>query len=228
MSTTESTAPPAKTKRDRRWWADWVSRLVAVTVLIGGLVVVAWPYAGEGTLLHDDPDGRRTLTTTVTKSSTAEPSRSETVATPRDGAATTTTAVTSKGLETERTTTVSEADDSLLERALSGSGLLFLQLGLVFVAAFLAGGITQRVWMGSFGIKLPFVEFADLPAAAAASTEAIDEVKHGLNEQVQTLAGKMNERFETQSETTAKVLEAVANVSRELSDLGERVERLER
>ena len=41
-----------------------------------------WPYAGEGTLLHDDPDGRRTVTTTVTKSSTAEPSRTETVATP--------------------------------------------------------------------------------------------------------------------------------------------------
>ncbi|MCP9487205.1 MAG: hypothetical protein MSC30_15255 [Gaiellaceae bacterium MAG52_C11] len=95
------------------------------------------------------------------------------------------------------------------------------------MAAFLAGGITQRVWVGSFGIKLPFVELADLPGAATASITAIGEVTKGLDDQIASVTTALNTRFDEQAEETAARAEAVARVSRAVSDLEERLGKLE-
>jgi DNA-binding XRE family transcriptional regulator len=59
-----------------------------------------------------------------------------------------------------RTIKTKESDSSFTERVLGNSGLLFLRLSLVALAALLAAAVLQRALLGSYGLRVA-------PAAAA-------------------------------------------------------------
>lgn len=85
-------------------------------------------------------------------------------------------------------TTETTVDDSALEQALSASGGLLLRIGLVAIAAFLAGAATQRILIGQYQLKAGPIE---IPAEEAA--EGLEAVK----EQLEKLAAAVIELGET-------------------------------
>ena len=141
----------------RKGKADTWARVTAVLVLAVGLVVVVAPAVLD---IADVFDGNafepRNTTTRVTK-------------------------VDAQGRESTETTE-EEADDSFLERSLADGGLLLLRLGLIALAAFLAGAVVQRTLLGEFAVKAGPIE---LPAreTAAISAKAIGDIQTGLDAQ---------------------------------------------
>jgi hypothetical protein len=209
-------------------WSNWVnvlSKLAAVAVLIVGVVVVA-NHAND---VGDDPDKEPTSTTIVTQKTGAHGDRPKVTTTTLTKAGTKQATVvrTASGTQTQRTTTVAPRDRSLVERALGGSGLIFFRLGLVLVAAFLAGAIIQRALLGKFAIKLPFVELGDLPVTASASTEAIEALRADANKQINVLTEQIDARLSSDASKLEVALATLAAVSRVLSQLERRVAEIE-
>lgn len=212
----------------RKWSqiVDAVAKLLALAVLAIGIATV-WTHSND---TGDDPDRPPTSTTTVAQVTGRVGDRPKVTTTivKKGGTEQRTTVVAGAGQQTQETTTVAARDQSLLERALGSAGLIVFRLALVLVAAFLTGAIVQRALLGKFAIKLPFVEIADLPAAAAASTEAITTVHQGLMKQIDALAEKVDQRFASGSTVMQETLSLLIDVSQTVRGLEERVAQLER
>lgn len=129
--------------------ADRLAKRVALTVfLFGSLAILVPALLHVGDVFAEDPFEPRKTTKTV---------------------------VTQTGTETEKTeTTTAEADESLLERSLAAGGLLLFRVGIVALAAFLAGAVVQRTVLGNFAIKVGGVEVPELAA------ETLDSAKREL------------------------------------------------
>ena len=134
----------------------------------------------------DDIQGPKT-TTTVSKDAaepTPETTKTTTVEKKKGKAAAerTTTTETQRGADAkpaEKTTTTEEGQRTFLERVLGDAGLVFLQIGVIAFAAFLAAAMTQRVLVGEYGgFKLG--SLLELNAVARASTTGLDELKDAL------------------------------------------------
>jgi hypothetical protein len=186
---------------------DSPSRKAAIAVALIGLVLVGIPAIEHAGDIFTNPYAERTATTTVTK--------------------TTGGGSTGKPVTTETTQTQAPVHDSLLERSVAGGAILLLQLGMVALAAFLAGAVVQRIWVARYGIKVAGLEFPELSDAAEASKNAIALLRDSLDNQ----AKKVDE-LERAKQLHDAQIEAVANATLgaidELQGLTQRVARLER
>lgn len=155
MSTASGTQPPAPSARAPE---DIWARRAAIAVALLGLVVVVVPAALHiGQVLGDDPFVARKRTVTVVREV--------------DG-------------KTDTETTTSPEDTAVLDRALSSGGLLLLRLGVVAIAAFLAGATVQRVIAGDFSGKFGPLELRRVSKAAAASSTTVKELAQGVEDQM--------------------------------------------
>ena len=213
--------------------ADLMAKMAAGLVLFAGGVFVVLPAVKHHGTLFGDPYKPRLQTTTIKHTiagNRAAPKTTKTLVRTGAGAkhpVTRTIVTESAGRMTETTTTTGEAAGSFFERALAASGLLFLRLGLLLVAAFLAGAIVQRTLLGRFAFKLGPVEVPDLPQAAEASRDAINKIQAGVKRQVSRLANQVAMKLEQNASTTAQTGSLVAATARELSQLRERIAELE-
>lgn len=111
---------------------------------------------------------------------------------PFEPSTTTTTVVTVSPEGKTTKTTTAEASRSFVERSLASGGLLLLRIGIVALAAFLAGAVVQRTILGRFDMKLGPLEVPALAQKAAeASDQALEEVKAELGRQVEATKAAM-------------------------------------
>ena len=162
--------------------ADRWSRAAAVLVLALGLVVVVVPALWHGGSLFDDPY-------VVPQTEVRE------LVTRADGSTTT-------------TVTAREAERSLVERALGVSGLVLLRLGVVALAAFLAGAVVQRTLLANFALKLGPLEVPDI---ARTTESALEKIEEQLNRQADATEDALR--------AGASAVEAVAALTQELDGL---------
>jgi uncharacterized protein HemX len=153
--------------------------VAAVVVFLFGMIVVVGPAMTHlDSVFGEDPFAPGVETETVVR--TAE-----------DGTTT-----------TERTTRPASA--SALQRTLASGGLLMLRLGVVALAAFLAGAVVQRTLRGNFaievgagGIKVPpevrqaASESAQATADLGAAVRQLAELVEGLERDLQLHEGKL-------------------------------------
>jgi hypothetical protein len=104
--------------------------------------------------------------------------------------------------ETER-----DADQSFVERAFAEGGLLLLRVGIVALAAFLAGAVVQRTLLSDFALKVGPVEVPELRRAAAVSDRAL---------------GDLTAALDSQAEKTARALEVAALLTERIEALEEK------
>ena len=216
--------------------ATVVAAVAAIAVLVlGGLFIIGSALEHRAPLFND-PTEPRIVTTTVThvvgSGQTPSPKTTKTVTKtrtrPGKRAQTTTTIVTeTPGTSSDTTTTTNEANDSLLQRVLTGAGFLFFRLALLCAAAFLAGAVVQRALLGRFAIKIGPVEIPELPAAAAASKNAISRVQASIKSQISKLTQSVGAQLKENSDATAHVGELAADAARAVSELQKRVSELE-
>jgi hypothetical protein len=226
LTTTNEGLPKAgRATRGWSWqaWSDLLAKLAALGVLGLGLFIVIFPVAKHGQHFGRDPDEARTTTSTVVARASAATAMTTVVAGP---GGTTTTAVTgSPSPLTTTTMSVGEESRSLVDRALGTGGFFLFRVALACIAAFLAGAVVQRALRGKFAIKLPFVEFGDLPEAAAASTEALEKLKSNLNDQLNSVVERMGESLSASAEATANAIGALNHrLNDQLSSVVERVD----
>jgi hypothetical protein len=88
------------------------------------------------------------------------------------------TTTNSDGEVVERTTT--PTDESLVEVALGGGGLLLLRLVAVAGAAFVAGAVVQHGLLGRFGFKAGGVEIPELTDVASTTEEGLAALREEL------------------------------------------------
>lgn len=219
----------------RKQTADIVSLLASLVVFAGGLVVVVWPSLQHHGTLFADPWAPRTTTTRVEKtagSQTDKPKVATTVtgraAGDSAGGGATTTVTERAGIATEVTKTTAEADLSLIERGLGTGGLLLLRLGLVAMAAFLAGAVIQRTILGRFAIELGPVKVPELSETAEAAQGAITTARQGLEAQIREVSNASESGLKEQRDTTGRALGIAADALRVLDELNQRVAKLER
>ncbi len=136
-------------KRGRTVDANFWARTTAAGILVLGLLVVVLPGLSHLSL-QEDPFRPPAERKTVTK-------------TDADG-------------KVSREVTESPASQSLLERGLARGGLLFLRLGVVLLAAFLAGAFVQRFVLGEFAVEVGGLKLPALADQAATSVEKLKEV----------------------------------------------------
>ena len=123
--------------------ADFLAGLIAASVLVVGALVVVQPALQHRSDLANDNPFRPALSREVVEKRVP-------------------------GKPVERTTTTKPASAPWVERALGNSGLLLLRVGIVVLAAFLAGAVAQRVLLGDYALKVGPVE---VPALTAASDD---------------------------------------------------------
>jgi hypothetical protein len=70
-------------------------------------------------------------------------------------------------------TTTAEAKEPIFDRALAAGGLVLLRLGLVIVAAFLAGALVQRAILANFEIQAGPVKMPKHTRHALATSESV-------------------------------------------------------
>jgi DNA-binding XRE family transcriptional regulator len=127
--------------------ADWSAGALALIVLaLGGLVVVKPAIDNWGDLYRSNPFEVRTTTQRVELKRAGEPSQ---------------TTVTRK-----------QASGSFVERGLGNSGLLFLRLIFVALAAFLLAAVVQRAILGAYALR---ARPARAVAASAASEHVVED-----------------------------------------------------
>jgi hypothetical protein len=162
------------------------ARQTAAMIFVLGMLVVVLPALWHLGAVTRDPFTAPTSTKTVT---------------------------TQVGKRTTSTvTTRSESSQSLLDRGLAAGGLLILRLGIVALAAFLAGAVVQRIKLGDFQLKLGPLEVPALQRLGASTEKSVE-----------TLTAAVADN-KTVTERAARGIVVAAN---ELEALRQRVEVLE-
>lgn len=168
-------------------------------------------------------------TTTVTKSASPATRTSEkSVVVNRTGkklTKTTTTKTSTAGATPQATdTTTVDSERSFFERMLGGTGVVFLQISVILLAAFLAGAALQRVLLGKFGgLKLGALEISEIATAsdeAIASLSAAIAALDAKAAMIQSDAAKTRTRLEkVRTESRTEDLETTQNLKRVASRL---------
>jgi FAD/FMN-containing dehydrogenase len=193
--------------RSRRAAADVGALIAAIAVLGLGAVLVLVPSFRKfhSEIWKRDPFSVRLVTSTVTRKAdpgrTVKPATTTVTRTRTTGPTGRTTEVTIQAaprsvqagpVSTTTTTTTNEANDSLLERALSTGGLLLFRLAIVAFAAFIAGAVVQRAILGRYSLKLGVLEFDDIQSGAEEAVKALTTRVTELGEQEKALTKKAN------------------------------------
>lgn len=155
------------------------ANLIAVVVFFAVLLVGAAVIGANHRVEHP------TTTTTVTKSAVAASNTSQRStqlvagARGRPQARTTTTTISKTPASPESTeTTKVSGGRSLIERLLGDSGVVFLQIAVVLLAAFIAAAAIQRVLVGQFGgLKVGSLEVSEI---ANVSDESVAKLQAAL------------------------------------------------
>lgn len=152
----DGASQPQKDDARERGANKW-ARIAAVAIGAVGLVLVLLPAIGHVGAIFEDPFASPRTTVRVVKT---EPGGAETV-----------------------TETTSDASRTFLEKSLAAGGLLLLRLGIVALAAFLAGAVVQRILLANFALKLGPLEVPEIKRAAAASEDALRAIEDRFHEQ---------------------------------------------
>lgn len=127
----------------RKKIADWSAGILAVAILVfGGLVVVKPAVDHWNELYRENPFSTGTKVQTIVTERAGRP--------------------------TERQTTTTGSSATFTERVLGNSGLLFVRLAIVALAALLAAAVLQRAVLGSYGLRAA-------PAASRPGPEPVPE-----------------------------------------------------
>ena len=110
-------------------------------------------------------------------------------------------------------TTTAEAKESIFDRALAAGGRLLLRLGLVVVAAFLAGALVQRAILANFEIRAGPVTIPKYTRRVITTSES------ALADLVRQLRAN--------TEETVRALDAATTSRSKVGDLDRRVAELE-
>ncbi len=168
------------------------ANLVAVVTFFAVLVVGAWVVGRDHGVEHPK------TTTVVTKSAVAAGNTSQKSTQvvldargrTKTSTKTTTTTATPAGPASTETTSV-DGGRSFIERVLGDNGVVFLQFGVVLLAAFIAGAAIQRVLVGQFGgFKVGMFEIAEL---AGSSAESVLKLEDALAKSQQESSMKLHE-----------------------------------
>jgi uncharacterized coiled-coil protein SlyX len=204
--------------------ADAVAIAVAIAVVVAGvfLVVVKGPSF--------DPPAKTTTTVEIgtgsgvgKKTETTEVNKSTN---PKSVSEKSSTAVEQPSGEPagKRTTTVEDSPRSFTERVLGESGLILLQIGIILLAAFLAGAFTQRVLLGDFALKLGGL------LELGAVQEKAEQTLVGLTAKVAETAdaqAKQQKSLEALADNVRDISAASVNVGLAIAQLRDRIEKLE-
>jgi hypothetical protein len=183
----------------RRKIADGAAGVAVVAVLALGALIVVKPGVDHWSdLYRQDPFAARTTTDTVVKQITGKP--------------------------TETTTTTKDRDGSFAERALGNSGYLLFRVGIVLVAAFLAGAAVQRAALGEFSLEIGPVKVPELGKAAEASKKTAEASRSGISAVRARLTRFQRDAVARDAETR----EALTRTLEETERLRQQVEELER
>jgi hypothetical protein len=158
----------------------WARGVAAVVFILGVTVVLVPAAVHAGDVFGADPFKPRQTHVTVTHRTPSGVSI----------------------FETER-----DADQSFVERAFAEGGLLLLRVGIVALAAFLAGAVVQRTLLSDFALKVGPVEVPELRRAAAVSDRAL---------------GDLTAALDSQAEKTARALEVAALLTERIEALEEK------
>jgi hypothetical protein len=180
-----ATEQQANAVQERR--ANKWAQIAAVAVLAVGLILVLLPAIAHLRAVFEDPFASPRTTVRVVKT---EPGGAQTV-----------------------TETTSDTSRSFLEKSLAAGGLLLLRLGIVALAAFLAGAVVQRILLANFALKLGPLEVPDIKRAAAASEEALRAIEDRL--------GKQARATESAMAVAADAAQGVARLQRTLLPVAE-------
>lgn len=121
---------------------------------------------------------------------------------------TTKTSTTAPGSPQSTETTTVDGSRSFIERILGDNGVVFLQIGAVLLAAFIAGAAIQRVLVGQYGgLKVGSLGVSELaPEVAELSGKSIKELEAAL--------AAFQQESKTKFEEVGKSLEATRRESR--------------
>jgi hypothetical protein len=179
----------------------WARRTALAVALLGLIVVIVPALLHVGRVLADDPF--------------AAPTRKVIVVREGDG-------------KKETETTISPDDRSMLDRGLSSGGLLLLRLGVVAVAAFLAGATVQRIIARDFSGKFGPLELQKVSRAAVASSVTVRDLTQALQtqkalaQQTGELASRTARQTARLSSRTAEELEELRGLTQEAAALATR------
>lgn len=206
--------------------ADVIAFLVALGIAIAGFVFVL----GDGPSF-DQPEKKTTVVEASTGSGVGKSTRAveiEESGGVKKGKKSTTSVERPSGSPSgKETTTVERAPRSFPERTLGRSGLVLLQLGIVLLAAFLAGAFTQRVLVGDFALKLGGVlEIGALQERTVSTSDALEKLTAALTKLEAANAQKAD------SEKVKELSDTLGNLSVTLTaavtQLNDRVKVLEK
>jgi hypothetical protein len=123
-------------------------------------------------------------------------------------------------LSTETTTTTNEANDSLLERALSTGGLVLFRLAIVAFAAFIAGAVVQRAVLGRYSLKLGILELDDISAATTESVTALQTAIASLGAKDKALSSSIGKNAAATNKAIKALSDQIDEIRRRLPPAG--------
>jgi hypothetical protein len=207
--------------------ANLAAAVVAVVVFVMGIIVIPGDHSIE----------RSTTTTTVAKSETPTKRSVVTIhkvlhsgGRKRSTTDTTTrTATPAVPASTEKTTVV--GGRSFAERLLGEGGVVFLQIGVVLLAALIAAAAVQRVLMGQYGgVKAGAFGIEELAATSDKSVAELQTAMKSLQKatrtelasikkDLQSFHGELASGKEASTATDAKLSEQLAILVARLATL---------
>jgi len=215
--------------RKRLAAANIASWCIAGLVALVGLALVVYQAQKHSGDLIQNPYAPHLTTATVTKTTTQP--KTVTTTTEKDengsGRAVTTEVRRSAGPTTDRTVTRAPVNDSVLERSVAGGLIVLLQIGIVVLAAFLAGAAAQRIVLARYAVKIGTLEIGDLPEAADASNKAIQDLRQSFEAQLDVVKTQVADKLDADYRGTELALSTAADALRALAELDARVRSLE-
>jgi len=186
-----------------------------VVLIIGGLVID-----------RNDVVEHPKTTTVVTKSSvqkSATSQKSTQVVRSAQGRTKTRTTWTTRTAapavpQSTETTTV-DGGQSFIERMLGDNGVVFLQIGVVLLAAFIAGAAIQRVLVGQYGgLKAGSFEIAELANLSDETVEKLQAALAALQQDSSAQLGAMKADVKTIRTRLARTRKESRALDSELSN----------
>jgi hypothetical protein len=120
-----------------------------------------------------------------------------------------------------KTTYSGQVSQAIWDRAFTNVILDLLRIAVIILAAFVAGGIAQRVWLGDFSLETSIFKLA--PVVGASIQRTADD----LNKATSQAVARLQEQTTNQIDKLAGIVEeSVANQQKGLADLTTKVDAL--
>jgi hypothetical protein len=197
------------------------ANIVALATFAGVLLVGLFLVARHGSI--DSPKTTTTVTKSAVSARTGQSQVTKQVVTDSNGKTNTTETTVSPNSPESTTTTTVSGGKSFSERVLGDEGLVFLQIGLVLLAAFVAAAAIQRVLVGQYAFKFAGLEIGDLATASAESIEELQSsltaVQEGAAKDVKKLRVRINRALSESRMHDAALNASLAKITSHLARL---------